>query len=193
MLREMKAADVLQVAKIHQQALSGDFLPGLGEEFLVALYEANLNREDALVTVYHDGGKIWGFVMGTVNFKKFFLSTLFSNWWKFSFIIARRLIAKPYLLSKVLQTFLYSQKEKSDINAELVVIAVDNSTQGRGIGTELVKALESKFKKLGINRYKVTTLKRYQGANRFYQKLGFTLVSSFSLYKKRWNLYSKKL
>lgn len=193
MLREMKVVDVPQVVKIHQDALPNDFLPSLGEEFLAVLYQANLGTKDAWVTVYRDEGKVWGFVMGTVNFKNFFLSTLISNWLKFSFIIAKQLIRKPSLLSKVLQTFLYSRKEKSDINAELVVIAVDNSNQGRGIGTKLIQALESKFKKLGIKQYKVTTLKSYEGANRFYHKLGFKLIFSFSLYQRRWNLYTKEI
>jgi ribosomal protein S18 acetylase RimI-like enzyme len=100
----------------------------------------------------------------------------------------------PLLLRNVAETLLYPGKEgQSPHQAELVVIGVDAALRSRRIGEALVGELNRAFLKRGILAYKVTVLQSNQGANRFYQRLGFQFSFEFTLYGKKWNLYTCEL
>lgn len=192
MLRKLQATDVPQVARIHKNALPEDFLPSLGEEFLEILHRSAVDEQETWTFVFVEGSIVKGFVMGTVNFKNLFLKTLRYNGLNFALIIFKRIMRNPSILLKALETLLYPLKEKSSVEAELVVIAVESGTQGKGVGGRLVKRLEQEFRKRKVQEYKVTTLKKYKAAINFYKKLGFKLAREFSLYGKAWNLYVKR-
>lgn len=193
MIRKMRSSDILTVVDIHITALPDDFLPSLGKEFLNFFYSLNLESSGVINLVFTDGENVKGFILGCTDSRKFFINTIKKNWLKLALLIGKRLIKNPSLIFKIIETFLYPKKEGEGPKPELLIVAVLPDFQEKGIGSQLVKSLEKEFKKKGIKKYKVSTLKQYRQANAFYRKLGFKFKSRFWLYNKAWNIYVKKL
>lgn len=77
---------------------------------------------------------------------------------------------------------------------ELLTIAIDSATQKKGIGSKLLKQLESQFLSIGVQEYKVIAGANLTGANNFYRKNGFKLVSQVSIHGSEVsNLYVKNI
>lgn len=180
-----------QIAIIHGEALSGDFLPSLGVGFLTAFYEGIIGKPEVCVFGIIERDGVRGFVLGTKDSSKFFSLALRSNFLKLSFLLLFQLIRRPVLIKNVVETFLYPKKDVGP-KAELVVIAVRKNYQGKGLGHDLVDMLEESFKKDGIRRYKLTVHADKKAVG-FYEHLGYSRLSSFRLYGKMWFVYAKKI
>lgn len=191
MIKNLELHDALRVAHIHNQALAGDFLPSLGEKFLTSFYQGIIQKHEVFSFGFFDNNKIIGYVVGTKNIRQLFRVALKSKLISLTFYLLLAVIRKPILIKKVLETFLYPQKD-SGTKAELVVIAVINKFQGKGIGKELVRKLEKAFLNESINRYKVT-VHADKNAVKFYEHLKFNYISSFNLYDKMWYIYEKEI
>lgn len=180
-----------KIAKIHKEALAGDFLPSLGLGFLTAFYEGIIGQPNVLTFVFEEKDKIKGFVLGTTDSGRFFKEAIKNNLLKLIFCMTSALLKKPYLIKNIVETVFYPSKEKGP-KAELVVISVGSRWQGQGIGKELTLRLEKTLEKSGIKEYKVT-VHADKTAVTFYEHLKYIRISSFSLYGKLWYLYTKKL
>lgn len=191
MIRVISAQDTALITKIHREALAGDFLPSLGFRFLKTFYDGVVNTPGVFGFVFEDDSKIQGFIIGTTDSKKFFLQAVTTNFIKLSLFILIQLVKKPTIIKNVMETLLYPKKDTGP-NAELVVIALNNKYQGKGIGGKLVLALEEEFKKEGIVSYKVT-VHADKIAVGFYKHLGYSRFSSFRLYDKMWHVYEKDI
>lgn len=179
------------ITKIHIKELPDDFLPSLGFDFLRSLYEGVIEKEGVKGFVDIEKKTIKGFIIGTDDMGKFFKDAMRGNFLKSSYYLLLRLIDKPELIKKILETFLYPKKDQGP-KAELVVIAVSRKYQGKGIGKALVNTLEGAFMEKGIIKYKVTVYADKK-ATFFYDKLEFKRVSAFNLYDKMWYVYEKGL
>lgn len=194
MIRKMELRDIPEVAKIHKTALSDEFLPSLGEDFLRRLHEEFL-KSGGFGFVEDQQRNVVGFITACQNFGKIFLSIFFNKWLEFSFLLFKKILTDPKIALYTFNVLLYPllEKKKPSPAAELVVIAIESTWQGKGLGTKLIEAIENEMFHQGINEYKVTVTKRNAVANQFYLKLGFKLHFSFLLYGKEWNLYVKRL
>jgi ribosomal protein S18 acetylase RimI-like enzyme len=183
-----------EVARLHVSALAGDFLPSLGERFLVVFYRDALRSRLAAGFVNLNGrGTVSGFVLGSLDASALFRRVAFRSAISLGWAALPALLKRPVLLVKVAETFLYPSKESAEEKAELLVIAVDASHRSQGLGAALVQSLEVYFRARGVQAYKVTVLRSNPGANRFYQRMGFQLGGQFRLYRKDWNLYTRCL
>lgn len=184
-------SDSPQIARIHKEALEGDFLPSLGLNFLNVFYEGIIGEEDVYLFAYKEKKRILGFVLGVKDSKRFFPKAVQANFLKLSLLLLLQIIKNPKIIKNIAETFLYPSKDVGS-KAELVVIAVDNKLQGRGVGKKLVKVLETAFRKNKIKRYKLT-IHADKKAVGFYEHLQFSRISSFKLYGKMWFIYEKKI
>jgi len=190
MIVPMQRSHAEAVARIHAQALDGDFLPSLGINFLRVFYESALDQGAGFGFVDLEK-KPCGFVFGSADTRSLFKRVMLSRMLALGLAALPALLRRPLLLRNVAETFLYPSKEgQSPYQAELVVIAVDTTHRGRHIGESLVGELNRVFREQGVRAYKVTVLQSNQGANRFYQRLGFQLSFEFALYGGQWNLYT---
>ena len=171
MIRQIEKDHTGLIAQIHDKALNGDFLPSLGIDFLTAFYEGIIGKPGVYGFVDVENGRIVGFIIGTRDSEKFFSQALRGNFVKLTLLLLIQLIKRPQIIKNVLETFLYTKKEGTS-KAELVVIAVNNKSQGKGMGKQLVRALEQAFKKEKINRYKLT-VHADKNAVGFYEHLGY--------------------
>lgn len=191
MLKTITPEDCLAIAKIHISALEGDFLPSLGAPFLKAFYKGIIGKPGIYGFAVFEKGGIRGFVVGTNDSGKFFSTALHSNFIKLSLLLLVQILKKPFLIKNVMETFLYPEKDVG-VKAELIVIAVEKKYQGKGFGKQLTRALESAFKKNGIRRYKLTVHADKEAVG-FYEHLGYSRISQFSLYGKMWFVYEKEV
>lgn len=191
MIKNLELHDALSVARIHHRALAGDFLPSLGEKFLTSFYQGIIHKHEVFSFGFFDNNKIIGYVVGAKDIRQLFRLALKSKLTSLTFYLLLAVMRKPILIKKVLETFLYSQKD-SGTKAELVVIAVIYKFQGKGIGKELVRKLEKAFLNEGVSRYKVTVHADKNAVN-FYEHLKFNYISSFNLYDKMWYIYEKEI
>jgi len=201
MILPMQRSHAGAVARIHANALAGDFLPSLGVNFLRVFYEGALDQAAGFGFVHVEGGESsredlrpCGFVFGSEDTHALFRRVMSSRMLSLGLAAVPAALRRPLLLRNVAETFLYPSKEgQSPHQAELVVIGVDAALRSRRIGEALVGELNRAFRKHGVLAYKVTVLQSNQGANRFYQRLGFQFSFEFILYGKKWNLYTCEL
>lgn len=191
MINSLASKDAKSISLIHSEALAGDFLPSLGFNFLSTFYSGVLLKPGVYGFGYDDKGKMVGFVVGTSDSSSFFSMALKAKFLKLSFCLLLQLIKNPLLIKNVLETFLYTSKDKGP-KAELVVIAVINKMQGKGVGKKLVQALEEAFITDGINEYKLT-VHADKSAVQFYEHLKYNRIAKFKLYGKIWYVFSKKI
>lgn len=191
MIKPLELKHIPQVAKIHVRALKQDFLPSLGTDFLEILYSGVIKNNEAFGFVAEEKNKVIGFVIGTKNMDRFFKTALTANFLKLVYLMAIKLLSRPALIKKTLETFLYTKKDKGP-KSELVVIAVLDKWQGKGIGKKLVQSLETFLKNIRISKYKVTVYADKK-AVKFYGKLNYSKLAEFNLYGKPWHIYEKSI
>lgn len=191
MIKTLTLKHISEIAKVHAEALKNDFLPTLGTDFLELIYMGVIKKKDAFGFIEEKKGKIVGFIIGTKDIKRFFSTALKSNFFKLIYLMLIKVLNKPPIIKNILETLLYTKKEKGP-KAELVVIAVVNKWQGKGIGKKLIESLEGKFKKDRVNKYKLTVHADKRAIN-FYKKLRYLKLSEFNLYGKQWYIYEKTI
>jgi len=180
-------------AHLHVEHLSyRSFITLFGPKFITEIYRDILSGNLGFFVFALDGGKVCGFVLGCTNTRLFF-SLIKRKPFKYFALVAPRLMAKPQLFKKLFETLFYVDKENSAIDPELIVIVTDSEHRGRGIGSTLVSVLNGEFRKRGIREYKVTVHDEMKRSNSFYLKIGMKLLSSFTMYGTKWNLYRCKI
>jgi ribosomal protein S18 acetylase RimI-like enzyme len=200
MIRIAKTSDAYSVAKIHQRTLTKSFLSNLGLDFLESLYKFLLSKE--LVIVYEDANGISGFVSYSSNSSGMmskFLITCPACIIKLFGI----LITSPGKAQRFIETFKAPFKSKTAKSskgiitlpsAELLSISVDTDCQAKGVGGQLLQALEDYLKQKGITQYKVIAGVELESANSFYAKNGFVLVNQIVIHGNSLsNVYVKTL
>jgi ribosomal protein S18 acetylase RimI-like enzyme len=204
--RLLKASDPFsifqQIAKIHIDEIHFSALPLLGENFLVWLNIEMTRAPQTGVWVVMEENRVLGFVSGCANLKQMyrfiFLHSAFRLFW-----YAGTALFSPRLLKKIPSLVLYPfqhqdkegkrlEEKAAEDGAELLAIAVDHSTQGKGIGKILVKTFELALREWGIEKsYYVSTNIEEIGSNAFYRSAGFIPCGTQRLHDLTLQKYKK--
>lgn len=186
MIEDLTLNDILQVANIHKQELSG-FLPELGEEFLKKFYQVNLDIPEMFTLVEKENEQILGFVSGIESAKGLYKKVILRNPVGFGILLLRYFITHPKEIVKMLKILTYPGFK--DNSPELLTIAVIGRLQRKGIGTKLFNACRLEFQKRGIKKFKISVYDRLS-ANEFYKKIGCKFDQSFEFLGEKMNYYS---
>lgn len=193
-IRVLEKKYASDIAAIHADALSKDFLPSLGVSFLTELYKGILELNLGFGFVAKDKNTIQGFVLATKDMQKMLKTVFFKRTFPLGRKILPALLKNPLKILKIFETFTYSGKEsKTKTKSELIVVAVDRLFRNQKIGSNLLLTLDHEFVKQKVKEYKVTVNADNLGAIKFYKGNGFKFAYRFSLYRKEWNLLIKKL
>ena len=181
-LRPVTQMDALACAEIHLCAFPGFFLTFLGTDFLCELYTAIACDPSGIGFVAEEHGRILGFVVGTSQPSGFYSRLLRSRMWHFGWTSLVPFLKKPQILPRLLRAFtMPGQKTCVPNCGTLMSIAVLPQTQGKGVGLRLVNAFLGEAERRGLQYVNLTTdLLDNECANRFYQKLGFSLLRSYT-------------
>ncbi len=174
------------MARIHCESLEGDFLSSIGQKFLKIVYD-----ETQAITAVYDG-EVLGFLAYTTNDKKYFGNVIKKQFFNFTKILFIRMLQKPGLIPKIIQTVLYSDKADIGIHTELLTLAVKKKYRRKRIATKLLSSFEQDLSKQGIKKYKLSVNDYNKPAITFYEKHGFKHKKTFKLYGKKLSVYTKK-
>jgi len=176
-------ADGCVLARIHSEALPNDFLPSLGRDFLERVYyPATMRSSHGAHLVARDGGEAVGFVTiahATVAFTRDVLRGRTGALARYAIRRALQQPAHLRLSAEVLWSALTQPRDP--IDGEIVVIAVDAGSRGRGIGKALVAAALEYLRAHGVFQCRTKTLASNASVIAMYEGLGWHIRDRFRL------------
>lgn len=199
-VRSANTGEIATIVVLHERAFEGYFLTMMGPKFLALYYELVIESDDGVIIVGSHGGRIVGFVAGSVDPAGFY-QRMSSNKLRFVMPLARALIRRPILLSRALFNVRKVRNAGRGDSmyghdvAELTSIAVDPDQSGLGIGGVLVDAFLSHVRDLGMLGVSLTTdAINNESVNAFYTKKGFQLIETQNASGERpMNIYKVEL
>lgn len=175
-IRTLKFRQLGDVISLHQELLGSTINSRLGREHLEYVYETTMRHEKSEIAIAKLNEKIVGHIvlsLDPLDLKKKLLRN--RNFGKLAMIIFS-LLFKPLLLRQYLENRKLDKPtyyEGDIIQPLLAVIAVDNGSQGLGIGSRLIDYAEQYFSQNNCFIYKVDTLINNRVSRLFYKKNGF--------------------
>jgi glycosyltransferase involved in cell wall biosynthesis/ribosomal protein S18 acetylase RimI-like enzyme len=180
-IRPARVADTAAIARLHRRSLPDAFLPRLGDVFLRRLYRAMVADPEAVVLVADSGAGVVGFAAGTPSVRRFYRRFVVRHGIPAGLSVLPRLLRRD-LARRLWETAMYPQGPSNLPEAELLAIAVAPRRRSSGVGERLVRSLLHQLDARGVTDVKVVVAADNEGANRFYQRLGFRRVASFTLH-----------
>jgi ribosomal protein S18 acetylase RimI-like enzyme len=160
------------MARIHREALPDAFLSTLGEPFLRRLYAALASDPSSVALVAENGRGVVGFVTGTPTVGGFYRRFALRHGVPAA-VAALPAAIHPAVLRRLRETAGHPSRTASLPPAELLSIAVEPAARSSGIGARLTTGLLRGLGERGAEEVKVVVGADNEGANRFYERLGF--------------------
>lgn len=177
--------DYQQVAQIHSQGIRDGFLSSLGDSFLALLYESIDRSENSVLVVAKEGGRVVGFVAGTVALGEVYRIML-RSWWRLFLAMIPALVS-PKKIFKIFETLFFSSKSPAEYvnipKAELLSIAVRQDCRGKGYAETLFQSLRDYFKASHQHSFKIVVGDALVPAHRFYKRMGALPVAAVEVHR----------
>jgi ribosomal protein S18 acetylase RimI-like enzyme len=174
-MRLADGADAPRLAELHATRITEGFLPSLGPAFLGRLYRRIVRSTDSFAYVATDetDGHIQGFAAATTD-----VGRLYREFALRDGVVAGALAAPRLLRSwrRVLETVRYPAGEGADLPAaEILSVAVEEESSGRGLGRLVVDAATRRLAERGESAIKVVAGADNTAALRLYERCGYTV------------------
>jgi glycosyltransferase involved in cell wall biosynthesis/ribosomal protein S18 acetylase RimI-like enzyme len=184
-IRAARRGDVAALARLHRE-IPYAFLFNLGDGFLRELYRGLVADREAVVLVAEgEDGRLEGFIAGAPSVGAFYRRFLLKHGVWAGLAALPAMAARPAMLAKMVESARYPSSARDLPPAEILSIATAPPARGRGLGRHLVDALAAALARRGVDRMKVLVREENQGANRFYEALGFRLAGKLVLHDQR--------
>lgn len=185
-VRQMKEKEIFAVAKIHHLALSDDFLPSLGFNFLKnGYYKSTLRNPYGKVFVASIDNNIVGFVNIALDSRAYVKYEVKKNLRLLVQSFLKLLFKNPSCIIEGL--VITKTKGYNDLEAgEIMFIAVDKFYQKQGIGKMLVNEANKYFSKQGIRKAFTKTLVSNNHVIKMYEKYGAEKVAEINIMNKKY-------
>ena len=177
-LRTGTVADADAAADLHTGQISEGFLAILGPSFLRRLYRRVARTPESFLLVVENGGSTVGFLAGSTDVAALYRTFL----WRDGAAAALG-CAWPLVRSwrRALETLRHGTAGTGE-GAELLAVAVDPQTQGRGAGRLLVEGFLTEIGQRGQDAAYVVVAASNETAAALYQRAGFRPVEQFQLH-----------
>ena len=169
------------VTDIHLATFRGFFLTFMGRGFLRQMYSAYCAHEaSGLLVAFEDEVPV-GFLAYSEDMSGLYKFMIKSRLIPFAWYSAGAFFRKPAVFMRLIRAFLKpSESRREEAYVELASIGVSPDVKSRGVGSSLIDSLKErvdfdKFSYIGLETDAVNN----EGANRFYQKNGFTLARTY--------------
>lgn len=186
-VRALSPEDVGSVAGLHHRSLPKDFLPSLGEAFLVAVYKSMLEHPHGRVLVATLGtpGPVVGFATISYDPARFTGWIIRRNSLRLVISILRLIRSPRRLLEGIALAFTPSPAPTGC--GEIAFIAVDAKYRRIGAGRRLVDAVNADLVSVGITRGCTKTLEANEHVISMYEKhWNARVVNRFRIRQKRY-------
>jgi ribosomal protein S18 acetylase RimI-like enzyme len=170
---------------VHLKAFPGFFLSFLGPGFLKEFYQSFIEDKVGIGFVAWDesSGNLAGVIVGPLVPDGYFKRLLKRKGWAFCLASVTAVLKKPSVIKRLFRAVFYRGESPSHTEglALLSSIAVSPDIQAKGVGGMLVDAFIQEVQRRGGKGIFLTTdAENNDKVNRFYQKLGFSLESSYA-------------
>lgn len=182
--------DLALVAKCHSRAFPRSLSVKLGARYTSKMLEWYLNSDDRFLIAELANGKCYGYLGGYVRhgssrhgstssmiqhtFQAAVASILIRPWlWLHPEVLSKLGLIIRNVGYKLGYRPLAKISEMKEPYVSLVVIGVDPSTEGRGIGRELLSTFDAIAKRKGVRLGVLSVKRSNKRAIKFYEKMGW--------------------
>jgi glycosyltransferase involved in cell wall biosynthesis/ribosomal protein S18 acetylase RimI-like enzyme len=183
-VRRARKDDAAAIARLHARALPDAFLPTLGEAFLMQLYRSLALYPEASVFVADDGHDVVGFAAAVPSVRRFY-RRFFVRRGIAALLAAMPRLVRPGVIRRAWETARYPTSTRPLPEAELLAIAVQDTSRTAGIGRTLAGVSLDTIARHGVAEVKVVVQEDNDIANRFYERIGFELVTKVAVHDDR--------
>ncbi|MBI3494204.1 MAG: GNAT family N-acetyltransferase [Acidobacteria bacterium] len=167
----MTTADVGAIIDLQMAFLEGSIVTRLGKPFLAAFHHAALGHPSTRAFVATDAdGKLGGFAVASVDVAAFNSHTKRRVLWP---LVQALLTPRGMRLMWRFARSLVEPDPEPYMPAELLLLVVDARYRRRGLGQQLLAAIEQAFARDGVSRYRVAVRSQLAVARAFYLATGF--------------------
>lgn len=173
-----------EIVETHMRAFPTFFLTFLGRRFLKEFYASFLVDDQGMgfVAEAEPDGKVLGAVVGPLVPDGYFKRLLKRRWWAFCLASFTAVLKKPSTIKRLMRAVFYrGEAPKGPKRSLLSSICVGPECQGHGVGKALVEAWVAEAKRRGSGGcYLTTDAVDNEAVNRFYQKCGWRIETTFA-------------
>jgi len=171
-VRVARPADAVAIARLHRQAMPTAFLPRLGDGFLRQLYLGLGSDPAAISLVAENASGVVGFAAGVRSVPAFYRRFALRRGIAAA-VAAAPALAMPGALRRARESAAYPSGSASLPEAELLAIGVVPGWRSKGLGERLADGVLRGLAERGAPEAKVVVGAGNEGANRFYERIGF--------------------
>lgn len=181
-IRPMLVTDAKASAAVHMCTFQGFFLTFLGRRFLVTLYDGIVRDATGIAFVAESRERVIGFVAGSTHISGLYRRLLTKSLWSFGWSSFNAFLRKPVILPRLLRAFgRPAYKDPVPNSATLMSLGVLPEAQGCGVGRRLVLSFMDTARQRGLQNVILDTdREQNDSTNRFYQKLGFSVLDTYA-------------
>jgi glycosyltransferase involved in cell wall biosynthesis/ribosomal protein S18 acetylase RimI-like enzyme len=171
-VRRARRSDAGALARLHRQSLPDAYLSALGDRFLRRLYRALAEDRHSVTLVAENGAGVVGFAAGVPSVRAFFRRFTIRHGVPAAVAAARQLLRRDVLV-RLRETAKYPAEARDMPDPELLSIGVVPEWRTRGVGKLLARGIVEGLRQGGAQEIKVVVYAGNEGANLFYERLGF--------------------
>lgn len=176
---EKEAID--KVVSVHMETFTGFFLTFMGKGFLKQMYKSYCEHTESELLAAYDEGRLVGFLAWSGNMSGLYKYMIKKRLVPFAWYSLGAFFRKPKVFMRLVRAFLKpGESTREEAYVELASIGVNPEIKSRGVGSSLIDSLKER---VDFSKYAYITLEtdadNNEGANRFYQKNGFSLVRNY--------------
>lgn len=166
---KLKPHHIPQVITTFQQELKESFLTPFGTKFLSAFFNTSTRTDQIFTFCVVKGKTVTAFATGTNN-----ISTIPFSLLRHAPTVIFPLIKQVFLSPGSIMEYINwkTRTHIMDVPSRLLFFAVKKEYRRQGIGTILLDAVCTEFKRKKVKQFLVGVRKHYAGARAFYKKTG---------------------
>jgi ribosomal protein S18 acetylase RimI-like enzyme len=189
-IRLMCGSDAKAIAQMHIDRIGQGFLSSFPLRTLTSIYRAVAHVPSAFGFVAEANGRCEGFIACATDLGRLYRNVL----WRRGLSLLLRLLPAVFnrgMIRRVFETLGYPRKARHMQlpAAEVLSLATSEAFAGRGLGSLLMHAALSEFRRRGCVQVKVLVGGDLGPANRFYVKQGFRLTGAIEHHGIAENVY----
>jgi ribosomal protein S18 acetylase RimI-like enzyme len=192
-INTFSSSDLASVVKIHLERLHESFLTRFGEPFLRVFYVTAISLDSSIVLVTRDAGCVVGFLFAVTDRNLLYRKLIRSAFFILIFHVLRVSLFHPRIIFLLVEWMVVPLNPRFNHLPELQFLAVDGENQNKGIGSNLLEALDTLYISLGIHSYIVGTKATNVLSNRFYLKKGFVYINQEYVFGEMQSFYEKNI